>query len=229
MKAEDKALLLRLLDYAGVRRDAESYAERLIERFLTFPDILRAEVGELMDAGLPESAAIFLNMLLPTVRCCKERALRSERPTCNNAELIGQICSDLLRHHREERVCALLLDEKMRLIDIVWLSTGTISSAMIPVSELARAALKSNAYYIVLAHNHPDGTAEPSDADKFVTEELRHNLSGMGITLLEHFIVSDDSYHPLLLHTVREVLAPESVTAQDFYSVAMRRSAGLAD
>lgn len=96
-----------------------------------------------------------------------------------------------LRDKPYEAFYALFLDSKHRVIHHQELFRGTIDSATVPVREVVKEALKHNAAALIVAHNHPSGVAEPSAADKALTETLFLALGMVGIKLLDHFVVGD--------------------------------------
>jgi len=83
----------------------------------------------------------------------------------------------------------LWLDNRHRIIDCQKLFTGTIDGASIYPREVVRAALSVNACAAILAHNHPSGIAEPSAADRAITDELRDALRLIGVRILDHIVV----------------------------------------
>lgn len=85
----------------------------------------------------------------------------------------------------------LWLDNRHRIIDCQKLFTGTIDGASVYPREVVRAALSVNACAAILAHNHPSGVAEPSAADRAITNELRDALQLIGVRILDHIVVGD--------------------------------------
>jgi len=117
--------------------------------------------------------------------------------TLNRGDVISnpQVSRDFLvmclRDKPYESFYALYLDSKHRLIHHHELFRGTIDSASVPIREVVKEALKHNAAAMIVAHNHPSGVAEPSAADKSLTETLLLALGMVGIKLLDHFVVGD--------------------------------------
>lgn len=89
--------------------------------------------------------------------------------------------------HEEFHV--LWLDNRHRILDCQKLFTGTVDGASIYPREVVRAALSINASAAIFAHNHPSGVAEPSAADRAITNELRDVLSLVGVRILDHIVV----------------------------------------
>jgi DNA repair protein RadC len=88
-----------------------------------------------------------------------------------------------------EEFHVLWLDNRHRIIDCQKLFSGTIDGASIYPREVVRAALSVNASAAILAHNHPSGVAEPSAADRAITNELRDALRLIGVRILDHIVV----------------------------------------
>lgn len=92
--------------------------------------------------------------------------------------------------HEEFHV--LWLDNRHRILDCQKLFTGTVDGASVHPREVVRAALAINASAAVLAHNHPSGLAEPSAADRALTNELSNALRLIGVRVLDHIVVGEN-------------------------------------
>ncbi len=90
-----------------------------------------------------------------------------------------------------EVFCCLFLDTRHRLICYEELFQGTIDGASVHPREVVRRALHHNAAAVILAHNHPSGIAEPSDADQRITQRLKEALHLIDIRVLDHLIIGD--------------------------------------
>lgn len=96
----------------------------------------------------------------------------------------------LARLRAEHFVC-LFLSTQHRMIAFEILARGTIDGAAIYPREVVRRALELNAAAVILGHNHPSGIAEPSAADRALTERLRHALGLIDVRVLDHLVVGD--------------------------------------
>jgi DNA repair protein RadC len=97
-----------------------------------------------------------------------------------------------LRSYPHEVFACLFLDNRHRVISFDELFHGTIDGASVHPREVVKRALKHNAAALILAHNHPSGVAEPSQADLHITQRLREALALVDIRILDHFVVGDD-------------------------------------
>ena len=96
-----------------------------------------------------------------------------------------------LRDLEHEVFCCLYLDKRHRLIHFEELFRGTIDGASVHPREIVKLALQRNAAAIIIAHNHPSGIAEPSQADELITQRVKEALALVDIRLLDHIIVGD--------------------------------------
>ncbi|ENM5751436.1 RadC family protein [Vibrio mimicus] len=99
--------------------------------------------------------------------------------------------SSILRDRQREAFYILFLDNQHRVIRDEILFEGTIDAASVYPREVVKRALYHNAAAVILAHNHPSGVAEPSQADRRITDRLRDALSLVEIRVLDHFVVGD--------------------------------------
>lgn len=97
-----------------------------------------------------------------------------------------------LRHYKHEVFAALFLDNQHRVIRFEELFTGTIDGASVYPREVVKKAISCNAAAIIFAHNHPSGVAEPSMADKKITQRLRDALELVDVRVLDHIVVGDE-------------------------------------
>jgi len=87
-----------------------------------------------------------------------------------------------------EVFAVIFLDKRHRLISYQEMFQGTIDGASVHPREVVKEALKQNAAAVILAHPHPSGVAEPSQADEFITQRLKDALSLVDIRVLDHLL-----------------------------------------
>ncbi len=97
-----------------------------------------------------------------------------------------------LRDYDHEVFACLMLDNRNRVIAFRELFRGTIDGASVYPREVVKQALADNAAAVILAHNHPSGVCEPSQADIRITERLKKALALVDIRVLDHVIVGDE-------------------------------------
>ena len=139
-------------------------------------------LGQAKFAQLQASVEISQRYMAETLD--KTDALSSVEQT--QAYLIGK-----LRDQPHEVFAMLLLDSQHRLIKYRPMFYGTIDSASVYPRVLVQQALIDNAAAVILAHNHPSGIAEPSQADKSITKRVIAAFNLMDIKVLDHFVIGD--------------------------------------
>ena len=86
-----------------------------------------------------------------------------------------------------------LLDAQHRVLDVVELFRGTLSQTSVYPREVVKLALEANAAAVILVHNHPSGSLEPSTADIALTDTLKKALALIDVRVLDHFIVAGNT------------------------------------
>jgi len=103
-----------------------------------------------------------------------------------------EFLKEQLAHIGHEEFVVLFLDTRHRLIKSETLFRGTIDGATVYPREVVKRALTLNASAVILAHNHPSGVAEPSEADRSITLKLSKALTLVEVRLLDHLIVGGE-------------------------------------
>ena len=86
----------------------------------------------------------------------------------------------------------LFLDAQNRVLAVEEMFRGTLTQTSVYPREIVKSALERNAAAVALAHNHPSGSAEPSRADEFLTQNLKSALALVDVRVLDHFVVAGD-------------------------------------
>ncbi|MCA1898081.1 RadC family protein [Shewanella putrefaciens] len=108
-----------------------------------------------------------------------------------NPDLTRDYLMRQLTDRSYEVFAILLLDSQHRVIQFVELFRGTIDSASVYPREVVSLVLEKKAAAVIVCHNHPSGIAEPSQADRRITERLKNALSTIDVSLLDHMVVGD--------------------------------------
>ena len=196
----DHEILELLLTYAIPRVDVNDQAHDLINRFGSISAVLDAPKEELMKVdGIGPESAQFLKMLPEVFRSYTLSKIDTRKPFDTLSKL-GEYLHDIYVGVTVERVYLILLDNSLRMIECIHMGDGAVNCSAVTVRCIAEHALRKNAASAVLAHNHPKGLAIPSGADHTVTQTVESALETIGVPLLEHIIVTENSYAPILRH-----------------------------
>lgn len=118
-----------------------------------------------------------------------EKQMKQKTVSFNSSAETLQYLRLQLEQLEREVFMVLYLDTQHRLIASETTSLGTINATSVYPREIIKTALGHNAAAVVLAHNHPSGSAEPSNADRTVTERLIEALSLVDIRVLDHVVI----------------------------------------
>ena len=102
---------------------------------------------------------------------------------------VKRFCQLQIAEEKDEQFCCLFLDNQHRLITFERLFRGTIDGANVHPRVVVRRALELNSAAVILAHNHPSGITDPSQADISITYRLKKALEYIDVRVLDHVIV----------------------------------------
>ncbi len=182
--------LVATVIHAGSNSDrANELAERLLRRFGGLRPLLHAEPRSILaEAGIGTARLQILKALPEIARRYYEESAAPGEPICSPADTQAFLMSRL-RHLQHELFCCLFLDNRHRVIRFDEMFRGTIDGTSVYPREVVKEALDVNAAAVILAHNHPSGVAEPSEADERITRRIKSALELVDIRLLDHLII----------------------------------------
>ncbi len=166
-------------------------AERLLRRFGSLRVLLQADARLLRGCrGIGDARAAALKALPELARRYYAESLPAGEVIRSPADTEAFLAARL-RHLGHELFCCLFLDNRHRVLRFNELFRGTIDGTSVYPREVVKEALAVNAAAVILAHNHPSGVAEPSQADERITRRLKSALELVDIRLLDHLIIGD--------------------------------------
>lgn len=121
--------------------------------------------------------------------CLKEGAVLYSTAPLSHPEAARDVMRDVLKDLDREMVCVVNLDIKMKPINYNVVSIGSIDQSMVPIQNVYKSSILSNAASIMLLHNHPSGDVSPSSPDFDVTKKLIEAGKLMGIPVIDHLII----------------------------------------
>jgi DNA repair protein RadC len=172
---------------------AVDLGRQLLRDFGSLRGILDADINRFCSGrGLGLARFALLQAALEIAR--RHFAENLARDNClTNPTQTVQYLRSRLRDHDYEVFACLMLDNRNRVIAFREMFRGTIDGASVYPREVVKQALADNAAAVILAHNHPSGISEPSQADIRITERLRKALALVDIRVLDHVIVGDET------------------------------------
>jgi len=169
----------------------EELARRLLRRFGGLRALLHAEPAALVaERGIGRARARMILALPELARRYFETALAPGEAIRSPADTEAFLQARI-RHLGHEVFCCLFLDNRHRVLRFDEMFRGTIDGTSVYPREVVKEALAVNAAAVILAHNHPSGVAEPSQADERITRRLKSALELVDIRLLDHLVIGD--------------------------------------
>ncbi len=202
-----------LKDGAGILSDAELLAvilrcgsvgstslDTAIDLLRAFSDrgglagLSAATAQELMRVrGIGRVKAVQLQAIGELSRRIARESARDAVRLDSSASVAAYFMEDM-RHAGQEEVRAAFFNQRSRLISSVVISRGTVNASLVSPREVFLEALRHQAVYLVLLHNHPSGDPMPSDDDFLLTERICQAGELMEIPLMDHIVIGDNCY-----------------------------------
>ena len=187
----DHEIIEMLLYYAIPYRDVNELAHTLTARFGGWTGVLGANYDDLVAVpGVTPHVATLLVLSGQAAR----------RYHTDMTGMVTQLFSlnDIIRYvvphflgARDERVLMVSMDNKRKLLNTTFVFEGSVNSSQFNIRQAVQQALRDNATQIVLAHNHPNGYAFPSEADIRTTQYIAKVLAPLEVKLIDHLVVSE--------------------------------------
>ncbi|WDM85090.1 DNA repair protein RadC [Ehrlichia sp. JZT12] len=196
----DYEILELILCSAHSRKDVKPIAKRLIKHFGTFAKVFFADSTQLKEVpGIGEAS-------ISSIFCIREALSRILRADIDNGQIINQ-WQKLIEYLRIkigngsiENFHILYLNTKHKLLADEVQDTGTVNQTPLYIREVIKRCLALGATSIIIAHNHPSGDTKPSKADIDITKQLAIACNNIGITLIDHVIVTSNDHYSFKTH-----------------------------
>ena len=184
-------VLEMILYFSIPRRDTNELAHIILNEFGSLENVFNASPEELEKIdGVGKHSAVLLTMFR-TVHEYKNTQLYDKRIYFKNIGDIGLFCVKYFSEHVNESSVLLSLDAKCQLKKVTVISKGTVNETAFYPSKIIKSAINTDAAAIVIAHNHPGGTLQPSSADITLTRKLVELCSAVNIELMDHIICNE--------------------------------------
>ncbi len=187
----DAELLAIFLRTGVAGCSAVELARRLLADFGSLRALLEADLPAFSaHLGLGPAKFAQLQAVLEMARRHLAERLRRDS-ALESPQAVRDYLKAQLRHEPHEVFGCLFLDTRHRVLAFEALFQGSIDGASVYPRQVVKRALAHNAAALILVHNHPSGVAEPSQADRLLTERLKEALGLIEVRVLDHFVVGD--------------------------------------
>lgn len=190
--------LLSLIFGRGVKGESVvNISQKLISVFGSLDQLSEASIEELKKIkGLGLAKACQLKACFEISRRLKkeENLNKKKSKIINSPKDIFPLLKEKIINFHKEYFMVVSLDNRNKVISIDTVSIGTLNSSLIHPRETFEVAIKNHAAAIIICHNHPSGELKPSEDDLIITQNLVKAGKLLGIDVIDHLIISRDSY-----------------------------------
>ncbi|MGW3506842.1 JAB domain-containing protein [Streptomyces sp. NPDC000994] len=191
----DRELLALLLGAGVPGQDAVELAGQLIARHGGLYELSRLPAHELA-AGLAGVGPAKAARVAAAFQLGRRVALPSPsvRQRISGSSDLARVAAPLLRGLRHERVVVIVCDSASTVLRTDVLTEGVSDHSLLPVRDVLALVLAARGASFGVAHNHPTGRLDPSEADRHATSRLTTGATAVGLRFLDHVVVTDGGW-----------------------------------
>ena len=198
-------ILELLLTYCIPRKDTKPIAKELLNKFKSLDNIFKADFDKLFAIdGLGKNSIAFLKLIgdLPSIiykdELKNKKLVDKETLKISNKDILLKYLRNKIGYEEIEKFYVIYLSSSNEVIEFEENSTGTLDRSSVYPREIYKRVINLNAKSIILAHNHPSDNITPSKSDIELTNEIAKGLKNFGALLIEHIIITKNSYFSFL-------------------------------
>ncbi len=197
----DYEILEFLLFYCNAQGDTKPIAKAILKKFKSLNRVFKADVKELETVeGVGPISAILIKFVgeLLTELYGENLKIETKADKITDKEALLKFLRNKIGYEDVEKFYVIYLSSSNEVIAFEESSSGTLDRSSIYPREIYKRVIMENAKSIIIAHNHPSGNTCPSKCDIDITNEIAKGLKNFGALLLEHIIITRDSYFSFL-------------------------------
>ena len=198
-------ILELLLTYCIPRKDTKPIAKDLLNKFKTLDNVFKADFDKLsVIDGLGNNSIAFLKLIgdLPSIiykdELKNKKLIDRETLKISNKDILLNYLRNKIGYEEIEKFYVIYLSSSNEVIEFEENSVGTLDRSSVYPREIYKKIINLNAKSIILAHNHPSDNITPSKCDIELTNEIARGLKNFGALLIEHIIITKNSYFSFL-------------------------------
>ena len=190
----DQELLAILLRTGTAKLSVLELAGQILKHFVTLENFRKSSIEELMTiSGIGMTKAVEIRAMIELGKRIKTTE-RSRDGQVRGSQQVATTLIDEMSDFDQEHLVAVYLDGKNKIIKKKTIFVGTVNSATANPRGILHFAVKTLAAGLLVAHNHPSGDPNPSDADLVFTQRIASACEIIGLQFIDHIIVGDDCY-----------------------------------
>jgi DNA repair protein radc len=198
-------ILELLLTYCIPRKDTKPIAKELLNKFKSLDNVFKADFDKLSAVdGLGKNSIAFLKLIgdLPSIiykdELKNKKLVDKETLKISNKNILLKYLRNKIGYEEIEKFYVLYLSSSNEVIEFEENSVGTLDRSSVYPREIYKKIINLNAKSVILAHNHPSDNITPSKCDIELTNEIAKGLKNFGALLIEHIIITKNSYFSFL-------------------------------
>ena len=198
-------ILELLLTYCIPRKDTKPIAKELLNKFKSLDNVFKADFDKLSAIdGLGKNSIAFLKLIgdLPSIiykdELKNKKLVDKETLKISNKDILLKYLRNKIGYEEIEKFYVLYLSSSNEVIEFEENSVGTLDRSSVYPREIYKKIINLNAKSVILAHNHPSDNITPSKSDIELTNEIAKGLKNFGALLIEHIIITKNSYFSFL-------------------------------
>ena len=198
-------ILELLLTYCIPRKDTKPIAKELLNKFKSLDNVFKADFDKLSAIdGLGKNSIAFLKLIgdLPSIiykdELKNKKLVNKEILKISNKDILLNYLRNKIGYEEKEKFYVIYLSSSNEVIEFEENSVGTLDRSSVYPREIYKKIINLNAKSIILAHNHPSDNITPSKSDIELTNEIAKGLKNFGALLIEHIIITKNSYFSFL-------------------------------
>ena len=198
-------ILELLLTYCIPRKDTKPIAKELLNKFKNLDNVFKADFDKLSAVdGLGKNSIAFLKLIgdLPSIiykdELKNKKLVDKETLKISNKDILLKYLRNKIGYEEIEKFYVLYLSSSNEVIEFEENSVGTLDRSSVYPREIYKKIINLNAKSVILAHNHPSDNITPSKCDIELTNEIAKGLKNFGALLIEHIIITKNSYFSFL-------------------------------
>lgn len=193
-------MLELLLFYSVPLKDTNPIAHKLLNKFGSLKAVFEATVEELCTVEGVSTHTATLIKLIPSI-WREANSEINDKEQYNSVSKLGELMIKKYAGINVETVFLVMLDNSMHIIDIAKICEGSVNQVHADMRKMLELTIRKNAAFVLVTHNHPNGSIIPSSEDLTTTKELEKAFNTIRVDMLEHLLIAGDKYDVLLAKT----------------------------
>lgn len=176
------------------RKDTNATAHRLLQSFGNIKRVFSATAEQLMMVqGVGKAVAAQIVLSAKLMRKISEFSSKAKDERFVSAEKTREYVKSLFKGVKTEKMYFILLNDAFEMVFSKDYSNNNEEFVKTDTADLSKAIIEYKAKYVIMAHNHPSGNANPSDADDLATKKVCMTCNLHGVSLVDHIIVTNNT------------------------------------